>query len=91
MKRQKYNLNREHSLDGSAAFHVEKLTGDDPTASQVAVAKEALDKMTNGQPNRYRRIVELLQQGHSHQEIAETLGLNEKTIRRLVEKLKAGA
>jgi RNA polymerase sigma-70 factor (ECF subfamily) len=91
MQRRKYNITREHSLDGSAAFQVEKLIGPDPTASQVAVAKEAYDKMTNGQPDRYRRIVELLRQGHSHEEIADTLGLNEKTIRRLVEQLKAGA
>jgi RNA polymerase sigma factor (sigma-70 family) len=91
MQRQKYNLNREHSLDGSAAFHVEKLTGDDPTASQLAVANEAYDNLTTGQPDRYRRIVDLLRQGHTHQEIADTVGLNEKTIRRLVDKLKAGA
>jgi RNA polymerase sigma-70 factor (ECF subfamily) len=91
MQRQKYNLNREHSLDGSAAFHVETLTGRGDTASQLAVAKEAYDKMTSGQPNRYRQIVDLLRQGHTHQEIAAMVGLNEKTIRRFVQRLKAGA
>src|SRR6202022_1858906 len=31
LQRQKYNLNRENSLDGSAAFHAETLVGPDPT------------------------------------------------------------
>jgi RNA polymerase sigma-70 factor (ECF subfamily) len=91
MQRQKHNLNREHSLDGSAAFHVEKLTGPGPTASQVAVAKETYDQMTTGQPDRFRRVIDLLRHGHTHKEIADALGVNEKTIRRLVDKLKAGA
>ena len=88
MQGQKYNVNRENSLDGSAAFQVEKLVGADPTGSQLAVANEAYDRLTRGQPDHYRRILELLQQGHTHQEIAEALGLNEKTIRRLIRKLE---
>jgi RNA polymerase sigma-70 factor (ECF subfamily) len=88
MQGQKYNVNRENSLDGSAAFQVERLVGADPTGSQLAVANEAYEGLTRGQPDHYRRILELLQQGHTHQEIAEALGLNEKTIRRLIRKLE---
>jgi RNA polymerase sigma factor (sigma-70 family) len=91
MKRQKFNVNREKSLDGSAAFQVDRLIGADPRPSQVAVAKEAFDKLTTAQPDRYRRILDLLREHHTHEEIAEKLGLNEKTVRRLVEKLNAGA
>jgi RNA polymerase sigma factor (sigma-70 family) len=86
--RTKYNLNRENSLDGSAAFQGKKLRGPDPTGSQVAVAKETYDRLANDQPSHHRRILELLHQGCKHGEIAEKLGVNEKTIRRLVRKLQ---
>jgi RNA polymerase sigma factor (sigma-70 family) len=86
--RTKRNLNLENSLDGSAAFQAERLRGPDPTGSQVAVAKEAYDRLTSDQPSHHRRILELLHQGNSHADIAAKLGVNEKTIRRLIRKLE---
>jgi RNA polymerase sigma factor (sigma-70 family) len=88
LQRQKFNLNRENSLDGSAAFHAESLVGPDPTGSQLAVANETYDRLTQGQPAHHRRILELLHQGHTHLDIATSLGVNEKTIRRLIRKLQ---
>jgi RNA polymerase sigma-70 factor (ECF subfamily) len=88
LQRQKYNVNRENSLDGSAAFHAQTLIGPDPTGSQLAVANETYDRLTQGQPAHHGRILELLHQGHSHLEIATALGVNEKTIRRLIRKLQ---
>ena len=88
LERDKYNINRENSLDGSAAFEVEKMRGPDPTGSQVALANEAYNRLTRDQPSHHRRIMELLHQGYSHLEIAEKLGVNEKTIRRLIRKLQ---
>jgi RNA polymerase sigma-70 factor (ECF subfamily) len=88
LERAKHDVNRENSLDGSAAFQVKMLRGPDPTGSQVAMANEAYRRLTSDQPSHHRRIMELLHQGFSHQEIAEKLGVNEKTIRRLVRKLQ---
>jgi RNA polymerase sigma factor (sigma-70 family) len=88
LQRRKYNVNRENSLEGSAAFQVEHLIGPDPTPSQTAAAKEALSRLTTGQSDIRRKILELLQQGHDHAEIAAALNVNEKTIRRMIRQLK---
>jgi RNA polymerase sigma factor (sigma-70 family) len=83
-----HNVNHEKSLDGSARFHKRKLIGREPTGSQAALANEAFERMAEGQPAAYRRILELLHQGHTHVEIAAALGVNERTIRRLLLRLQ---
>jgi len=87
LQTEKHNLNREHSLDGSAAFQVERLVGPEPTGSQVFAAKERWDQMVEGQPDHYQKILDLLQEGKSYQEVAEQVGVHVKTVRRVVRKL----
>ena len=43
------------------------------------------------QSPRDRRILELLRQGFTHAETARQVGVNEKTIRRLIQKLDLGS
>ena len=88
LRRPTYNVNRENSLDGSAAFHAKTLIGRDPRPSQTVAAQEELSKMMKRQPAPYRRILELVQQGLTHEQIAAALKVNEKTIRRLLRKLE---
>lgn len=85
----KYNVAREHSLEQTARAN--EPAARQPTPSQIAIAKERWERYIKGQPERNRQILDLLCQGHTHQEIATKLGLNEKTVRRLVRKLDSEA
>jgi RNA polymerase sigma-70 factor (ECF subfamily) len=83
----KYDLNREHSLDSSTVSPEGALVARQPTPSQVAVAKERWDLLLEGQPSRYREILERLREGNTHEEVARELGLNEKTVRRVIKRV----
>jgi RNA polymerase sigma factor (sigma-70 family) len=87
---EKYNVNREHSLEGSAACQATRVPAPQPTPSQVAVAKERWDQMLNQVPAQHQGILVLARQGNNLQEIADKLGVNEKTVRRVISKLAQG-
>jgi RNA polymerase sigma-70 factor (ECF subfamily) len=59
----------------------------EPTPSQVFVAKEQWERATRGRTKLQVTILKMLRDGHSHPEIAATLGLNEKMVQRLVRKV----
>ena len=82
----KHNVNYEYPLDGSSD---RALIARQPTASQVAIAEERLTDLLNKQPDPYRQMVVLRREGNTMQEIADQLGVNEKTVRRFFEKLAA--
>jgi RNA polymerase sigma factor (sigma-70 family) len=84
---QKYNVNREHSLDGSAAWQAGAAPARQPTPSQLAVAQEQWDQLLKGRPPRHQRILILLRQGYSQQQIARAVGVDQRTVRRVVRKL----
>jgi RNA polymerase sigma factor (sigma-70 family) len=87
-KVEKHNVNREHSLEGSAKVQADRVLGNGPTPSEVAMANEKWRGMLRGQPNHYQQILQMLRDGHSHVEIADTLKLNVKMVQRLVQKLR---
>jgi RNA polymerase sigma-70 factor (ECF subfamily) len=82
----KYNVDLEQSLETTEGGTGE-LIARQPTPSQAAAANEAWDNLLKRQVPRNRKILELLRQGNTHQEIALELGLNEKTVRRLVRRI----
>jgi RNA polymerase sigma factor (sigma-70 family) len=84
----KQNINREQRLDGEDSRWAE-LPGRGPSPSQVAIAHEHWERLLQGQSPLYRRVLEMLRQGHTHREIAEQLGLHPKVIQRLLQKLNA--
>jgi RNA polymerase sigma factor (sigma-70 family) len=84
---QKYNVEREHSLDGSAAVTAGAAPARQPTPSQLAVAQETWDQLLEGRPPRQQRILILLRQGYTQEQIARELGVDERTVRRVVRKL----
>jgi RNA polymerase sigma factor (sigma-70 family) len=86
----KYNVNRERSLEGSAAYQATRMAARQPTPSQVAVANEQWDQLRHDLPAHYRDILELTRQGNTQQEIAQKLNLHERTIRRVLRKLALG-
>ena len=80
----KYNVNREHSLRGGPARH---RASDEPTAEEIAIAREEWERFFRHEPAHYRQMIELLLAGHGREEVAQHLGLNERTVRRVVHKL----
>jgi RNA polymerase sigma-70 factor (ECF subfamily) len=84
---QKYNVNREQALDGSVAGAAAGLAGREPSPSQVAVANDEWHRLLAELPARYQRMLVLLREGYTQKDIARELGVNEKTIRRLLDKL----
>jgi RNA polymerase sigma factor (sigma-70 family) len=87
---EKYNIDREHSLDGSAACQATRVPAPQPTPSQVAVAKERWNEMVNQLPAHQQGILDLARQGDNYKEIAAKLGVNERTVRRVISKLAKG-
>jgi RNA polymerase sigma factor (sigma-70 family) len=86
MQTQKANVNRECSIDDGLPPGAVP-TGREPAPSQVAIAKEQWERMTDGIPSRYRRILELRADGETHEKIAKQLDVNEKTVRRVLRRL----
>lgn len=88
LQRRRYADKRENSLDGSARFQAKVLEGMEPTPSEVAVAREQwLDIVASSKPE-HEKILLLLHEGYTHEEIAGLLGRSAKSVQRLVSKLR---
>jgi RNA polymerase sigma-70 factor (ECF subfamily) len=85
METQKYSVNRERSLNDSEYKLSSRLAGREPSPSEVAVADELWGRLLQGLPEHHRRILELRREGNTHQQIASRLGLNERTVRRVIQ------
>ncbi len=86
---QRRNLNREKSLDGSAAMEALSLAAAWPRPSEVAVEREIWDGLVEGLSDSAQTILSMLREGRSHREIARTLSVSERTIYRLIQSLEA--
>jgi RNA polymerase sigma factor (sigma-70 family) len=84
----KNNANGERSLDGSVAGQAHALPARQPTPSQVASAREEWDRLLQGKPAHQQKILLLLRQGKTHEEIARELAVNERTVRRLLDRMR---
>jgi RNA polymerase sigma factor (sigma-70 family) len=84
---QKNDMNRERRLEDSGLFTSQSLVNPGPSPSQVAIAREQWDRLLEGQPEHYQRIVELRSVGATYDEIALELGMNERNVRRFIHKL----
>jgi RNA polymerase sigma-70 factor (ECF subfamily) len=86
----KKNPNRAKSLDGSAAGLAPGLQAGAPTPSRIAGAREQWERLLQGQPIHYQRILILLSQGLTQHQVADELGIHERTVRRVVDKVAPG-
>lgn len=84
---QKRNLNRESALEEKSPATREEMTSSEPTPLEFAIARERWDRMLLNQPNHYRQIIQFRLQGHTCQDIADILHLNESTVRRFLKRL----
>jgi RNA polymerase sigma factor (sigma-70 family) len=91
LQTQKYNVNRERALDDEVDCAAGDLVAREPTPAEVAIAREEWDRLLGEQPTHYRQILVGLRDGYTQQEVAGQLGLNERTVRRVVQKLAPGS
>lgn len=83
----KYDVRKEVSLDDSRMNHADRVVSREPTPSQMAVAREKLEKLTEGLSDLHREIVRMRLEGSTYQSIAIALDVNERTVRRLLKKV----
>jgi RNA polymerase sigma factor (sigma-70 family) len=86
LQTEKYNLNREQSLNEPSIVN-RHITDPRPMPIDVAIAREQWNHFLSGQPNHYREIIKLRLQGRTHQDIAHLLKIDERTVRRFLNKL----
>ena len=82
---QKNNVNRERSLDREST-RVD-IPSDDPSASHVVDVREQWQRLMQSLPPRYRQIISLRAGGATIQEIADTVNIHERTVRRILKEL----
>ena len=76
----KYDVNREYPLDKPIAGH-------QPAPIDVAIAREQWDRMLLNQPKQYRQMIRLRLQGRTYEDVAHSLQVSERTVRRFIKKL----
>jgi RNA polymerase sigma-70 factor (ECF subfamily) len=86
----KQDMHREESLSPGGARSREPIADQD-TPSELAVANEALGRLRAWLPADRRRILGLKVEGLTSREIAERLGMSERTVRRALEDLRRRA
>jgi DNA-directed RNA polymerase specialized sigma24 family protein len=79
-------VERECSIDDSAVKS-DELAAAEPTPSEVAIARETWSRMIASQSVRNQEVVKLRFMGSTYPEIAEHLGMHERTARKVIEKL----
>ena len=75
-------MNRERPFDSAA-----NCAAPAPTPSEVAIAREQWSRLLENQPEHYQQVVQLRYLGYSSREIADQVGLDEGTVRRILRKI----
>jgi RNA polymerase sigma-70 factor (ECF subfamily) len=86
----KYDLAREERLyvrKGERDVPRE-VAAPDPTPSEEVQADDRLDQLTRGRTPEEVRVVKLRRQGLTYDEIAQRLGIGERSVRRVIESIR---
>jgi RNA polymerase sigma factor (sigma-70 family) len=86
--RQRYNVNRENSLEGSACVQAQAKRGRDPTPSRIALMKDQLALADQELSVPIRMTLRLLRLGYTQEEIAHYLGASVRQVGRYVQVLR---
>jgi RNA polymerase sigma-70 factor (ECF subfamily) len=84
----KYDVNRECPLGGLAVSEEDGLISREPLPQEIAIAREEWERLLQGQPSHYQQILVRWREGRTHEQIAADLGLHEKTVERVIRKLR---
>lgn len=83
----KYNVNRETSLEAGGHGVQAEVLGSTPEPIEVAIARERWQGIVEERPEQHRLIIKFKLEGYTLQQIAEKLGISERTVRRFLHKL----
>ncbi|MBT5018471.1 sigma-70 family RNA polymerase sigma factor [bacterium] len=83
---EKQNVNREVSTN-QGSFVLALPDHNAERASQIVIAAEQWELMTQDEPERYLRILELRRNGATIDEIASATEVNERTVRRVIQRI----
>lgn len=83
----KHDIRKEVSLNNKGLRDSQLFCSKQPTPSRAAVAREQLQNLNESQPTRYRLMLQMRGEGIPFTEIARKLKVDEKTVRRVIERL----
>jgi RNA polymerase sigma-70 factor, ECF subfamily len=83
----KADVARETSMSGEGSQEI-ACPSREPAPSQVAIAREQWGRMTDEVQSQYQQILQLRFAGETQEEIARRLGVSEKTVRRVLNRLR---
>ena len=83
----RHDVRRDQLEDGAIGSDVEKLLDPQPEPIEVAIARERWERLLQGQPADYRRIVQLRLQGYSYEAIGEALHVHKGVVHRVLQQL----
>lgn len=83
LQHQKYNIDRERSLDDSRQGVKDELAAAQPTPSEAVMSEEEWQAFLGKQPLVYRRILILLREGRTADGIAQEMRISSRTVRRV--------
>lgn len=84
---ERHDLNREQPLEFPDGDRQRNIPDREPSPVEVAIARERWTRLLENQPPHYRQIIFLRLQGHTYEAIADSLHINERTVRRVLQRL----
>jgi len=83
----KRDLSLEEQIDDSRGNVIDIIHKGQPTPSETVMVRERWDALRRAKPEHHVRIIELRAAGYSIDEIAESVKLHERSVRRVLENL----
>lgn len=87
MATRKYRVTKERQLPSSDQGPQDWLAARQASPSQLAIAREQWDRMLVAQPPQNQHILQLKLAGMTNRSVADQLGVSEKTVQRVLQRL----
>lgn len=83
----KHNVTHEERLEDSTLPAPIDAVGNQPSPSQVAVARERWERMLAASPPQWREILVMRYRGATYEEVALKVGMHERSVRKIMDQL----